>query len=221
MQSCAHTWPLSTHTHTHFIILIFTAHLSFSATCGPCESPWTLRSWPVKPLNVFHMFCTCRAGLHMPLCHTSRYPTLSIESQILRVWPLIIPGPRHYWSSFWRCRLPSALVLACNTYPCLTLSRQPHDHRQFSGVSPSWLTALRPHVFLLMMYLCWTVGSDAGEMCSIWRSFHTCLFFLIRAEALSKHPHVSHLKCLWLVSCWRVEVTLVDKGDWWTRHLSG
>lgn len=26
-------------------------------------------------------------------------------------------------------------------------------------------------------------------------------FFLIRTEALSKHPHVSHLKCLWLVSC--------------------
>lgn len=125
-------------THRHFIILIFTAHLSYAATCGPCESPWTLRSWPVKPLNGFHMFCTCRAGLHMPLCHTSRYPTLSTESQIQTVWPLIIPGPgffRSSWSSFWRRRLPSALVLACNTYPCLTLSRQPHGHRPFSGVS--------------------------------------------------------------------------------------
>lgn len=149
---CTHRTLLYPHTYT--LSSLFSQYIHHHAvTCDPCESPWTGRSWPVKPLNVFHMF------LHMwgcapyaPLSHSSLSHTIYwiSNSDTMTSYNPSTPFFLHYWSSFWRCRLPAGLVLACNTYPCLTLSRRPNDHRQFSGVSPweqSWLTTLRPYGF--------------------------------------------------------------------------
>lgn len=73
---CTHRTLL--YPHTYALSSLFSQYIHHHAvTCDPCESPWTGRSWPVKPLNVFHMF------LHMwgcapyaPLSHSSLSHTI-------------------------------------------------------------------------------------------------------------------------------------------------
>lgn len=133
IQSWAHTWLLYTHTHALYHPYFHSTSIICgcdNVTCDPCESPWTEGSWPVKPLNVFHMF------LHMsgcapyaPLSHSSLSHTIywisnsdSMASYNPRTSLFLL-----YWSSFWLSRFPAGLVLAHNTYPCLTLSPELAD----------------------------------------------------------------------------------------------
>lgn len=110
--------------------------------------------------------------------------------------------PLHYWSSLPLQRLPACLVLACNTYSCLSLSPEISESQK---TTDSFLVFLHESrvwwqpwdlMVLFMINLPWTGCPDAEEMRAVhYIEILPYVPFLIRdkAGALSKHPHVLFL----------------------------
>lgn len=185
-----HAYTLSSHFHSTSIIWGCD-----NVTYDPCESPWTQRSWPVKPVNVFHMFLHMSGSApyararfsppwHSSLSHTifwisnsdsmtynsstSFFTSLVISSTVEASWR---PG-----SCLWHLSL---------SHPDPQDTRQLDDHRQFSGVfewEQSWVTTLRSYGFAFDKFaldrLSWHWGN---ESCAVYKDPSICASFFSSA----------------------------------------